>query len=417
MSSNKPRRVVVTGIGGISSLGTTRDAIWNAMVEACPNMTQIPEYQGDMWQVKFGAPIVDWDPTDRLERAQVKRLDRFAAFALYSSVEAVQQSGLDFSQEDPYKCGVVVGSGVGGVGTIEEYLRKLIDKGPSRVTPFLVPRLMVNAASGNISIQYGLKGPNSAPATACASAGNAIGDAFQLIQDGDADIMVAGGSEAAMTPVCVAGFMVMKALSTRNDDPNAASRPFDRDRDGFVMAEGAGIIVLEELDHAKARKADILCELLGFGSSGDANHITAPDPQGRGACKCMRLALQDAQLNPEQIDYINAHGTSTPLGDAAEVGAIKTVFGEHAKKLTVSSTKSVTGHTLGASGGIETIAVVNAIKHQVCPPTANLHNPDEGFDLDFAPLIAKERKIKYALNNSFGFGGHNVSLVFGIYQD
>ncbi|MBL1216045.1 MAG: beta-ketoacyl-[acyl-carrier-protein] synthase II [Planctomycetes bacterium] len=410
------RRVVVTGVGGLCNLGHTREAIWAEMKAGRPNMQLIPEYQGEQWAVKFGAPVANWDPGDRLDHAQTKRLDRFGTFAMYAATEAVEDSGLQFDKEDPYRCGVVIGSGVGGVGTIEEYLRKLDSKGPSRVTPFLVPRLMVNAASGNISILYGLKGPNSAPATACASAANAIGDAFQLIQDGDAEIMVAGGSEAAMTPICVAGFMVMKALSTRNDDPNRASRPFDRDRDGFVLAEGSGIIVLEELEHATARGANIYAELLGFGSSGDANHITAPDPEGRGAAKCMVLAMRDAEINPDQIDYINAHGTSTPLGDRAEVQAIKSVFGDHAYKLTVSSTKSVTGHTLGASGGIESIAVTCAIRDQVCPPTANLENPDEGFDLDFAPIDAKERPVKLALNNSFGFGGHNVSLVFGKFE-
>lgn len=410
------RRVVVTGVGGLCNLGHSREAIWAEMKAGRPHMQLIPEYQGDEWAVKFGAPVTNWDGSDRLDRAVTKRLDRFGTFAMYAATEAVEDSGLRFDREEPYRCGVVIGSGVGGVGTIEEYLRKLDSKGPSRVTPFLVPRLMVNAASGNISIMYGLKGPNSAPATACASAANAIGDAFQLIQDDDADIMVAGGSEAAMTPICVAGFMVMRALSTRNDEPNRASRPFDRDRDGFVLAEGAGIIVLEELEHAKARSANIYAELLGFGSSGDANHITAPDPEGRGAAKCMRLAMRDAGINPEDIDYINAHGTSTPLGDQAEVRAIKSVFGEHAYRLTVSSTKSVTGHTLGASGGIESIAVTCAIRDQVCPPTANLENPDEGFDLDFAPIDAKERTIKLAMNNSFGFGGHNVSLVFGKFE-
>jgi len=417
MNTNHQRRVVVTGIGALCNLGHSAEEIWSAMIESRSNMVSIPEYQSDQWAVQFGAPVTNWDGRDRLERAQIKRYDRFTAFAVYAAMEAIEQSGIDFEKEQAFRCGVVIGSGVGGVGTIEEYLRKLETKGPSRVTPFLVPRLMVNAAAGNVSIKYGLKGPNSAPATACASAANAIGDAFQLIQDNDADIMVAGGSEAAMTPLCMAGFMVMKALSTRNDDPNHASRPFDRDRDGFVLAEGCGIIVLEELEHAKKRGANILCELYGFGSSGDASHITAPDPKGTGAQRCMSLALSDASLNPEDIDYINAHGTATPLGDAAEVTAIKTVFTDHAYKLTVSSTKSMTGHALGGSGGIESMAVVRAIQNQVCPPTINLDNPDEGFDLDFAANTAKERSIEYAMNNSFGFGGHNVSLIYGQHTD
>lgn len=405
---------MVTGIGTICALGHDAPTVWSAMVEGRPNMTQIPAYQGEKWSVKFGGPVVDWDGTDRIPKAQLKRVDPFAAFGMYAAVEAVKDSGIDFEKYDPFRCGVVIGSGVGGVNTIEEYIRKMESKGPDRVTPFLVPRLMVNACAGNVSIQYGLKGPNSAPATACASAGHAIGEALQTIQDGDADVMVCGGAEAAMTPLCVAGFMVMKAMSTRNDEPNLASRPFDKDRNGFVLAEGAGILVIEELEHAKARGARIYCELLGFGCSGDAGHITAPDPAGTGAAKAMTMALRDAQLNPDQIDYINAHGTSTPLGDAAEVMAVRSVFAGHAHKLTMSSTKSVHGHALGASGGIESLAVLMGIQHQVCAPTINLDNPDPEFDgMDFAANSAKERPVNYALNNSFGFGGHNVSIAFG----
>lgn len=415
MTTQSPRRIVVTGLGAICNVGHNADDVWHAMRDGIPRMSPIERFQGERWTVKFGGEVINWDPADRLERGEMKRLDRFTMLGLYASIEAVKDSGLDVSKEDPFRCGVVVGSGVGGVNTIEEYIEKMHIKGPDRVTPFLVPRLMVNACSGNVSIRFGLKGPNSAPATACASAANAIGDAFQLIQDGDADVMVTGGAEAAMTPLCMAGFMVMKALSTRNDDPNRASRPFDRDRDGFVLAEGAGILVLEELEHAKNRGAKIYAELLGFGSSGDAGHITAPDPEGRGAARCMALALKDAGLKPEDIDYINAHGTSTPLGDAAEVMAIKQIFGEHAKKLAVSSTKGVTGHTLGASGGIESMAVVRAIAEQVIPPTANLDHPD--FDLDFVPNKPRRANIRYALNNSFGFGGHNVTLVFGRYPN
>ncbi len=414
MTTHPSRRIVVTGLGAICNVGHNSADIWRAMRDCTPGMRPIERFQGERWSVKFGGEVVDWQPSDRLERGELKRLDRFTMLGLYAAIEAVEDCGIDFSKEDPFRCGVVIGSGVGGVNTIEEYIEKMNVKGPDRVTPFLVPRLMVNACSGNVSIRYGLKGPNSAPATACASAANAIGDAFQLIQDGDADVMVTGGAEAAMTPLCMAGFMVMRALSTRNDNPSIASRPFDRDRDGFVLAEGAGIIVLEELEHARNRNARIYCELLGFGSSGDAGHITAPDPEGTGASRCMALALKDAGLRPDQIDYINAHGTSTPLGDAAEVTAIKTVFGEHAKKLAISSTKGVTGHTLGASGGIESMAVVRSIAEQVAPPTANLDHPD--FDLDFVPKEERKMKIRYAMNNSFGFGGHNVSLVFGRYD-
>ncbi|MFG0330883.1 MAG: beta-ketoacyl-ACP synthase II [Phycisphaerales bacterium] len=414
MSDHNPRRVVITGFGSICNVGHDAESVWQTMLAGEPNMTPIDRYQGEQWSVKFGGQVIDWDGSDRLDRGSVKRLDRFAALGMYAAIEAADRSGIDFEKEDPYRCGVVIGSGVGGVSTIEENIAKMVEKGPGRVTPFLVPRLMVNACAGNVSIKYGLKGPNSAPATACASGGNAIGDALQLIQDGDAEVIVTGGAEAAMTPLCMAGFMVMRALSDRNDDPNHASRPFDKNRDGFVLAEGAGIIVLEELEHAKKRGATIYSELLGWGSSGDANHITAPPEDGAGAAKCMRLALKDAGLRPEQIDYINAHGTSTPLGDAAEVAAVKSVFGDHAKKLTVSSTKSVTGHTLGASGGIEAVATTQALYHQVCPPTANCEDPE--FDLDFAPLKARERRIEYAMSNSFGFGGHNVSLVLGRYR-
>lgn len=378
-------------------------------------MNPIPQYQGPEWPVKFGGIVTDFQGKDRIDHATLKRLDRFAALGLFAAVEAVEDSGLDFSKEDPWMCGVVVGSGVGGVHTIEEYIEKMREKGPDRVTPFLVPRLMVNAASGNISIRWGLRGPNSAPATACASAGNAIGDAFQLIQDGDADVMISGGAETAMTPLCMAGFTVMKALSTRNSEMNIASRPFDRDRDGFVLAEGAGIVVLEELEHAKRRGASIYCELLGYGSTGDASHITAPDPEGAGAARCMQLAMEDAGINPDEVDHINAHGTSTPLGDLAEAKAIRKVFGDHTDKVVVTSTKSVTGHTLGASGGIEAMAVALAIKHQVIPPTANLDNQDPDCKITVAARTAREQRVVTAISNSFGFGGHNVSLVFRKY--
>jgi len=416
VSMSDKRRIVVTGIGGICNLGPDRRTIWTEMVEGRPNMQSMDTFAGDQWAVKFGAPVTGWDGTDRIPRQQSKRMDRFTVLGLYAAMEAIEDSGINFEDEDPHNCGVVIGSGVGGVESIETSIYKMAAKGPHRVPPFLVPRLMVNACAGNVSIQFGLKGPNSAPATACASAGNAIGDAFQLIQDGDADVMVTGGAEASLVPIAMAGFMTMRALSTRNDSPNTASRPFDRDRDGFVMGEGAGIFLIEELEHARKRGAHIYCEILGFGSSGDASHLTAPHADGAGAAHAMKMALADAGLNADQVDYINAHGTSTPLGDSAEVAAIKTVFGNHALKLTVSSTKSVTGHTLGASGGLEGLATALAIQHQVCPPTANLDNPDDP-DIDFAPHTAHEREIRYALSNSFGFGGHNVSLAFGQFKD
>jgi 3-oxoacyl-[acyl-carrier-protein] synthase II len=316
---------------------------------------------------------------------------------------------------------VVVGSGIGGIETIEEGLLVLESKGPQRISPFTVPRLMVNATAGNISIRFGLKGPASAHATACASAGHAIGDAMSYIQRGLTDVMIAGGAEAAVTPLCIGAFMTMKALSTRNDEPEKASRPFDKDRDGFVMAEGAAMVVIESEAHAKARGATIHAELLGFGNSCDAGHITAPDPEGYGAARSMRLALEDAELSPDAIDYINAHGTSTPLGDKAEVLAVLDVFGDRARKSTggkvlMSSTKSMHGHTLGASGAVEMLACIHAVRDGVVAPTINLDHPDEGFDLDFVANEARERPIRYAMNNTFGFGGHNVTLICGRYE-
>jgi 3-oxoacyl-[acyl-carrier-protein] synthase II len=327
--------------------------------------------------------------------------------------KAIRQSGVDFSAGDPYRYGVLVGSGIGGLSEIETQHSMLFDRGPTRVSPFMIPKLMVNAASGNISVHWKLRGPNSAVATACASATNAIGDAFKLIQNDMADVMVTGGSEAAITPMGLSGFARMQALSTRNEQPQAASRPWDRDRDGFVMAEGAGVVVLEEFEHARRRGAKVLAEVLGYGMTADGTHMTAPDPEGRGAARAMSAALRDARLDPARIDYINAHGTSTPLGDKAETVAIKTVFAEHAKKLVVSSTKSHLGHLLGASGGVEFVICVQALQDQVAPPTINLENPDPDCDLDYVPHEARRLPLNIILKNSFGFGGHNACLVLG----
>jgi len=326
------------------------------------------------------------------------------------------QSGLDFSQGDPYRHGVIVGSGIGGLNEIETQHNTLFDRGPTRVSPFMIPKLMVNAASGNVSVHWSLKGPNSAVATACASATNAIGDAFRLIQHDQADVMITGGSEAAITPMGLSGFARMSALSTRNDAPEQASRPWDRDRDGFVMSEGAGCMILEELEHAKARNATILAEVLGYGMSADGTHMTAPCPQGLGAARAMSQALKDAQVSPEDIDYINAHGTSTPLGDLAETLAIKAVYGDHARRLVVSSTKSQIGHLLGASGGVEFVVCVQALLNQTAPPTINLDNPDEGCDLDYIPHEARQMTINRVMKNSFGFGGHNACLVLSRFE-
>jgi 3-oxoacyl-[acyl-carrier-protein] synthase II len=364
------------------------------------------------WTVRFAGEIHQFEPSF-IDGREQKRMDRFCLLGLGAAEDAVKDCGFDFhAAKDPYRNGVVIGSGIGGILTIEEGHSKLLKTGPNRISPFTVPRLMVNAAAGNVSIRHNLKGANSATATACATSGHAIGHAFHYIQRGDADVMLAGGSEAAIGPLCIGSFAAMKALSTRNDDPERASRPFDKDRDGFVLAEGAAVLVLEELEHARARGARIHAELVGFGTSGDAFHIAAPDEHGAGAHRAMLTALKDAGLAPDDVGYINAHGTSTPLGDAAEVAAVKRLFGAHAHRLSMSSTKSMTGHCLGAAGGVESVATVMALKDGILPPTINLDHPDEGFDLDFVPKTAKARSIDLAINNTFGFGGHNVSLVF-----
>ena len=377
--------------------------------------TQFDAYPGE-WAVRIGGEITDLDTSAYLEHRAGKKLDRSARLGMGAAAQAVGQSGVDFEAEDRERCGVVVGSGVGGIGTIENSLNTLRDKGSRRVNPFTVPKLMVNATAGNISIRYGLEGPASAHATACASSGHAIGDAMGYIRRGECDVMIAGGVEAAITPLCVASFGVMKALSTRNDEPEKASRPFDVDRDGFVMAEGAAVFVLESLAHARARGANILAELVGFGNSCDASHITAPDAQGRGAMRSMQWAMKDARINTTDIDYINAHGTSTPLGDQAEVTAVLGVFGDHARKsaggsLMMSSTKGVHGHALGASGAIETVACMHAVREGVIAPTINLDNPDQSFDIDLVPREARERATTCVMNNTFGFGGHNTTLI------
>jgi len=407
------RRVVVTGLGAVTDVGHDVPSMWSSMVEGRSGIGPISYFdQGEDWMVRFAGEVRDWDPTKVIDARETKRMDRFCLLGLAAAIEAATGSGLDFTTGDPYRRGVAIGSGVGGIDTIETGHLKLLKTGPRKVSPFVVPRLMVNACAGNVSIRYDLRGANIATATACATGAHAIGAAFHLIQRGDADVMLAGGAEGAVTPICVSAFSAMKALSTRNDAPQKASRPFDRDRDGFVLAEGAAVIVLEELEQAKKRGAKIYAELVGFGSSGDAFHIAAPDEHGMGAAKAMEFAMRDAQLTPDRIGYINAHGTSTPLGDAAEVAAVKRVFGAHAKNVSVSSTKSVTGHTLGAAGGIESVATILAIERGILPPTINLENPDEGFDLDFVPNTAKERKVDFAINNSFGFGGHNTSMIF-----
>lgn len=405
------RRVVVTGMGAVTPFGVTVDRYWDGLIEGRSGITAISLFDTSQFDVHIGGEVTAFDAEKYLDRRIIKRLDRYAQFALIACDEAVKASGLDVSREDPARMAVIFGSGIGGLNELEQQFTRLITKGPSKVSAFTIPKLMVNAASGNISIAYGAKGNSLAVSSACASATNAMGEAMQHIRRGVADIVFTGGSEAALTPLALAAFAAMRALSTRNDDPARASRPFDRDRDGFVLAEGAGAVIFEELEHAKRRGATILAEVLGFASTSDADHITQPSENGEGAAAAMRLAIQDAKISPDQVDYINAHGTSTPLGDVAETIAIKRVFGDGARRLVVSSTKSAIGHSLGASGGLEIIATILAVKNSVVPPTVNLEHPGEGCDLDYCPKVARDRRIRVGMSNSFGFGGHNACIV------
>ena len=398
-------------MGAVTSLGCKVEELWQRVLAGQSGIHLLQLFDTADYKVKFGGDVHNWTTEGYVDAKDAKRVDRFTQFALVAAIDAVTQSGIDFSKEDPYMCGAIIGSGIGGLNEIEEQERRLILKGPDRVSAFTIPKLMLNAASGQVSIRFGLRGPNYAVATACASATNAMGDAYKSIQYGDADVMVTGGAEAAITPIGVSGFSNMRALSERNDDPAGASRPFDADRDGFVLSEGAGILVFEELEHAKARGAHIFGEVLGYGASADAGHITQPDENGTGAARAMSSALRDAKLDPTAIDYINAHGTSTPLGDKAETVAVKRVFEDHAYKLNVSSTKSQLGHLLGASGGVELILSLLALRDQVCPPTINLDTPDPACDLNYTPKSAQQRKISAVMSNSFGFGGHNASVI------
>ncbi len=407
------RRVVVTGMGVISSLAEQVDAYFDALCAGKSGITTIRRWDASKFPTQIGGECYSFDPTKHgIDAREAKRLDRFGQFALAASVQAVSDAGLDFSREDPTRAGVLIGTGIGGIETLQEQNRILNERGVGRVSPFTIPRLMANAGSGNVSIRYGLQGPCTSVSTACATGSNAIGDAFRLIQFGFADIMISGGSEAALCELGVGSFCAARAMSTRNDEPHRASRPWDKDRDGFVMGEGAGVLVLEEYEHAKARGARIYAELVGYGMTADAFHITAPEEEGKGASAAMALALNDAAVNPEQVDYVNAHGTSTPLGDIAETRAVKRTFGDHAKKLAMSSTKSMTGHLLGAAGGIEAVACCMTISKGIIHPTINLENQDSECDLDCVPNVAREREVKYALSNNFGFGGHNAVLLF-----
>jgi len=410
---SQTRRVVVTGLGAVTNIGLDVNSFWSSLTSGRSGVSTIDAFEyDDQWPTAIAGQVRGFDPTAVMDAREAKKVDRVAQLGVAAASEAVAHCGLDFEAGDPYRRGVAIGSGIGGIITIEEQINRLEAKGPRRLTPFVVPRLMVNATAGHTSIKYNLKGWNMAPATACATGGHAIADAVTQIQRGTVDVVLAGGSEAAVSRLCISAFGVMKALSTRNDNPEGASRPFDVDRDGFVLAEGAAVLVLEELEHAVARKADILAEVLGFGITCDAFHIAAPDPDGTGARMAMKFALADAGIEPAAVGYINAHGTSTPLGDVAEVSAAKGLFGEHAYQLAMSSTKSMTGHALGAAGGIESVAVVQALLNGVLPPTINLDTPDDGMDLDFVANEARDQQVDIALNNTFGFGGANVSLVF-----
>ncbi len=410
------RRVVITGMGTVNSLGSEVPEFWRALCAGKSGISQIELFDTSDFKVHFGGEVKNFNPETVIDAKTARRLDRFAQFGKVAAISAMKDSGLDLSKEDPFRCGVIIGSGIGGLMEFEEQHGRYYKGGPGKISPFVIPKMIANGASGNISIHFGLKGPNTAVATACASGANAIGDALRAIQWDYADVMVTGGAEAAMTPMGLGGFISARALSTRNDDPQRASRPFDKDRDGFVLSEGAGVVVIEELEHAQRRGATIMAEILGCGCTADAHNITAPHPEGEGAARAMQLALQDARLNPEDIQYINAHGTSTELGDEAETRAIKQVFGPHARKLAISSTKSMLGHLLGASGGVELIACALTIRQGVIHPTINYDTPDPACDLDYVPNNARETRVRRAISNSFGFGGHNCCLVIGAFS-
>jgi len=407
------RRVVITGLGTLNPLANNVPDYWKGLLAGRSGIAPLTLFDTAAFKIHFGGEVKGFDPEAHIEKRLARHLDRFAQFALAASFEAVGGSGIDFGKEDPFRCGVMIGSGIGGLSTLEDQHDVLRDRGPSRMGPFMVPKMIANSASGTVSIHYGLRGPNTAVSTACASAGHAITDAYRSILCDDADVMVTGGAEAGITPMGLGGFAAARALSHRNDDPAGASRPFDKDRDGFVLSEGAGVLILEEYEHAKRRGATIYCELLGSGNTADAYHITAPHPDGSGAIRAMQNALKHGGVNPDEVQYINAHGTSTELGDKAETGAIKKVFGAHAYKLAVTSTKSMIGHLLGASGGVEAVACALMIQQGVIHPTINLDTPDPDCDLDYVPKHTRETRVRRAMSNSFGFGGHNSSLLFG----
>ena len=406
------KRVVVTGLGLITPVGIGVDKSWAALVQGKSGIRRITRFDASVFQTQIAGEVDGFNPEDYIEIKEVKKMDRFIHFGVAASTMAMSDSGLKIDEQNAGRVGVFVGAGMGGLPAIEHYHKVLLEKGPRRITPFFIPMLIINLAAGQISIKLGAKGPNSAPATACATGSHAIGDAFKVIERGDADAMIAGGTESCITPMGIGGFNAMKALSTRNDEPERASRPFDRDRDGFIMGEGSGILLIEELNHALARKARIYAEIVGYGLTGDAYHITSPAPGGEGAVRCMAMAIKDAGSDVSQVDYINAHGTSTKHGDELETAAIKTVFKEHAYRVPISSTKSMIGHLLGAAGGVEAVICVLSIYNGLIPPTINLDNPDSDCDLDYVPHKARKANVRYAMSNSFGFGGTNACLLF-----
>jgi 3-oxoacyl-[acyl-carrier-protein] synthase II len=413
MASNwTERRVVITGLGLVSPLGTEVETFWNRLLAGECGVDRIASFDPTAFDTQIAAEVKDFNPAPAFPSPkEVRRTDRYSQFGVYAAWQALKDSGLDLAKVNLDEVGVFLGSGIGGLKTTTEQHTILLQRGPGRLSPFMIPMLISNMASGLVSMYFNLRGPNFATCSACATANHALGEAWRTIKMGDAQVMFAGGAEATIVPIGIGGFCAMKAMSTRNNDPKHASRPFDKERDGFVMGEGAAIVVLEELEHAKARGARIYAELAGYGNTADAHHLTSPSPGGEGATRCMRMALRNARLNPDQISYINAHGTSTPAGDIAETEAIKTVFGEHARKVAVSSTKGATGHMLGAAGSVEMIVCAKAISTNIVPPTINLEVPDPQCDLDYVPNTARPMPVNAIVNNSFGFGGHNASLI------
>ncbi|WP_054259832.1 beta-ketoacyl-ACP synthase II [Propionispora sp. 2/2-37] len=410
------KRVVITGLGAISPVGIGKEEFWNAILAGKCGIGRISRFDPTEYSTQIAGEVKDFDPVNYIDKKEAKRMDRATQFAIAATKLAFEDAKIDLEAEDRTRVGTLIGTGIGGIETLHEQYKILFEKGPNRVSPFFVPMMIGNMVAGQTSITFGLQGPNSCVVTACATGTNAVGDAFRIIQRGDADVMVAGGTEAAISPAAVAGFCSMKAMSTRNDEPEKASRPFEKDRDGFVMGEGAGIVVLESLEHALSRGAHIYAEIAGYGYNADAYHITAPAPEGVQQAKCMEMALRDAGLKPEEADYINAHGTSTPLNDKNETLAIKSLFGKHAYDMAVSSIKSMTGHLLGAAGGIECIATALTIADDIIPPTINYDTPDPELDLDYVPNEARSRVVNVALSNSFGFGGHNATILLKKYQ-